>query len=262
MALRAIYTFISLVACFLLGLAACSKNDGGDKKAAVVEATDTSTVIKAKSTSINTDDAVSDGDAGDGDDGNTPDPQASQTVTVTQTDTDQDADGGDPSDPDAGSADDDDEMAGGWLAGDGVEGCAAKGVAWIAVVNSGPGQCSTQKLVPWCCTEANIFAHFPSSADQLKMRFDGYRGDGLKLYHCSQEGDRTYFHFGKYANSTMTYKFVYVTGKAAMVPDMNPCPKVTSADLGIPANTGTSGGMTTNTNSATATVTSTSTSSM
>ena len=221
----------------------CNKKDEGKKNAAPAPSA-TDTIITSKSSPDDESDAVG------GDDSATP---TTMTSPATETGADDPTDTIGDNDNPPGA----DETP--WEAGEGLEACAAKGVAWKAVVDGGPGQCSTQKLVPWCCTQENILAHFPAVAAQLTTKFNEYKNLGLKLYQCSEEADQSFFHFAQYDGGAISYKYVFVKAKAASnVPDVNPCPKVTSADLGIPVDsndnaTTTSPSMSTMTNTSSGT---------
>lgn len=120
-----------------------------------------------------------------------------------------------------------------WNDGPGLEGCAAEGKAWIAVKSGGPAECGPA-LVTWCCSEAEILKQFPSLATKLQGEFD--KRKDLKLYHCSFDGTESRFHWAKYDDGGIKYSTVYVKGAGKVGGTAGAeCTKVTSADLGIPA---------------------------
>lgn len=121
-----------------------------------------------------------------------------------------------------------------WNAGPGLEGCAAKGLAWRAVVSGGPGECSNESLVKWCCSKENLLVRFPTHINDLTTKFGEYDRLGLKLYHCSSAPDKTTFHFASFSDGTMRYRTLYVSTPARDAAEPERCPNVTSDLLGIP----------------------------
>lgn len=121
-----------------------------------------------------------------------------------------------------------------WNTGPGLEACAAQGLAWRAVVNGGPGQCSAETLVKWCCSKENVLVRFPGSAESLANKFREYDGLGLKLYHCSAGSEKTTFHFGRFKDGSMLYKTLYIATPPRDTLEPDQCPKVSSELLGIP----------------------------
>jgi hypothetical protein len=205
----------------------CLRLDGEDTAtdSAATSGTDTGT-----GTSTDDDAAVGDEPSvgGSGDCGSS----GSSTDTDSSTEADGGGDGGTP----AGGGS-------GWNAGPGLEGCEAQGKAWRAVVNKGPGQCGEDLVKSFCCTEteiANQLKNYPSLVTELQSKFNGdkIKGAGLKLYHCSQSGNKYTFHWGVMKDKTMYYHTVYAEDVTlAGGADTSSCPHVTSADLGITATT-------------------------
>lgn len=126
--------------------------------------------------------------------------------------------------------------------GPGIDGCKEQGAVWIAVKavdGTKKGACG-DPLADFCCTEDNIYALFPGMQSQLKAKFDGYTGDGFKLYGCSASGGKYSFHFGK-GDSGAQYKSAYITGvtpKTGVTPPAT-CPVVKLEDMGFNTSTDT-----------------------
>ena len=121
-----------------------------------------------------------------------------------------------------------------WTAGPGIPGCEAQGLAWVAVMNGGPGACG-DPLADWCCTKDEVLSRFAAVATGLAQKFAEYESQGLILYQCSVTGEKTTFHFASTDASGVHYRSVYVSGaQASSLPPPVSCPKVTMQTLGIP----------------------------
>lgn len=85
-----------------------------------------------------------------------------------------------------------------------LEGCNAKGLAWIAVVESGQAfsTCGGQ-LADWGCCEAQLLSRYPSMQSQLSVKLGEKKADGMTLYNCERdpESQRVRLHFAKYETS-------------------------------------------------------------
>jgi hypothetical protein len=151
-------------------------------------------------------------------------------------------DEGSPSSSGSGSPSSDSSGGATGLTGKTLEQCQAQGKAWIAVVDNGnsPATCGAS-LATWCCTEDEIGKRYPSLAEKLSGDFAPIVAGGHKLYACSKESDsKTTFHFAKFENGRISYQYRYIE-KIFEVDSESPdsaCQKVSTADLGGPASTG------------------------
>lgn len=138
--------------------------------------------------------------------------------------------------------------------GKSLEQCTTEGKAWRAVVSGGsaPTDC-TDPLVNWCCTRAEISTRFPSMASQVEEKLKQFiDGEGLVLYHCSQNAaeKKFTFHMAKIGDGTTTYKTVYVSDVFPQGADTKGnCTAVTTEQLKA-AGTGTGTSTSTGTGSA------------
>jgi hypothetical protein len=127
-------------------------------------------------------------------------------------------------------------LSGNWNPGPGKDGCEEKSQAWIAVKNGGPGECGAA-LVKWCCSAAEIANRFPTVAAKLTPKIDDIVSSGLKLYHCSEDGGKTTFHFASGKGGGVQYKTLYVSATNSKDGDTkgDSCPEVTMDDMGFTA---------------------------
>lgn len=136
-------------------------------------------------------------------------------------------------------------LSGSWNPGPGLDGCEEKNQAWIAVKNGGPAECGAN-LVKWCCSAAEIANRFPGVASKLTPKIDDIVSGGLKLYHCSEDGGKTTFHFASGKGGSIQYKTLYVSSTNSKEGDTkgDDCPAVTMEDMGF-TKSGTNDGGTT-----------------
>lgn len=117
-----------------------------------------------------------------------------------------------------------------------LEQCQALKQAWRAVVNGGnsPSDC-VETLVPWCCTQAEIDARFPTMKPQIDSNLAQFvTTEGNVLYACSTDGAGKYtMHMAKIVNGTTTYRTMFVAGVAPVETNnpANNCPSVTTQSL-------------------------------
>ncbi len=129
------------------------------------------------------------------------------------------------------------------VSGPTLEQCNGQGQSWtprLTGFNGAyvSGACGNQ-LVNWCCTEQNILQKFPDSASSLSSTFANLKSQGMRLYNCSDDGQGKYSFLFFVVNQTGAHvSSAYVTNSVPVNSPQQPapqsCPRVSSAELGLP----------------------------